>query len=203
MDYNVNVIKVILFDADGVILVGRKFSEYLEINFKLSKNFKSIFFGSIFKEVLMGRKDLKEVLSLYIKDWGWDKSVDKFLELWFTSEDVVNKRLISYVQVLRQKSIKCCIATNQEKYRVNYMREKMSFSNLFDKIYYSASLGHVKPDSRFFKKILNDLKGFKSGEILYWDDSSEYVKAARKLGINSEVYTTFEDFLKKMTDYGF
>ncbi len=59
-----------------------------------------------------------------------------------------------HVQQLRTKEyFVCCVATNQEKYRAQYMLDKMGFGDSFDKIYVSAYLGVQKPDVTFFEKV--------------------------------------------------
>ncbi len=195
------MIKAILFDADGVILVGKKFSEYLKNNFGISEKDRSSFFDGRFKIALVGKQDLKEIIYPYLKDWGWDRSVDDFLDLWFKSEHIIDMRLIDYIQKIRKKGIRCYLATNQENHRIKYMKEEMEFDKLFDKVYSSSHVGYMKPDLKFFEKILGDLKNLQRKEILFWDDSLKHVEAAKKIGINAELYTSFENCLSKMATY--
>lgn len=195
--YNIkDMVKAILFDADGVVLSGRPFSEYLEKNYRVTKLEQEKFFKGVFKQCLIGKADLKNELPKYLKKWGWKSSVEDFLEKWFITEDKLNTELVSYIQVLRNKNIKCYIATNQEKRRINYMINKMRFNNLFDGVFASCFLGFIKPDRFFFKKILADLKDTNPNEVVFLDDSSEHVNSARDLGINAQLYSTNNEFKK-------
>ncbi len=87
------------------------------------------------------------------------------------------------------------------KYRAEYMLDKMGFADTFDKVYASAHLGHRKPDLEFFAKIMEDLGDVQVDEVLFWDDTPSHIDAAKEFGINAEIYTTFEDFKKKMQKY--
>lgn len=195
------MIKVMLFDADGVILVGKSFSTYLKIFSGLQQNNIQSFFDTDFKKCLTGRSDIKKELIKYFKRWGWNTGVESFLSLWFQSEHKIDMKLIGYIQILRRNNIICSVATNQEKQRVKYMKSKMGFNKLFDKVYASSHLGYMKPDRNFFVKIMQNLISIQKKEVLFWDDSIEHVLAAKKFGINAEQYISYIDFQKKIQKY--
>ncbi|MGI8420041.1 MAG: HAD family hydrolase [Candidatus Levyibacteriota bacterium] len=136
------MIKVILFDADGVLINGELFSEQLQREYNISTKKTISFFEGPFQACLTGNADLKEILAPYLKEWGWKKSVDDLLTYWFEAEHTIDEALVSYIQQLRLKGIKCYVATNQEKYRVAYMLKNMGFNDSFDKVYASAHLGY-------------------------------------------------------------
>jgi len=77
----------------------------------------------------------------------------------------------------------------------------MGFKNSFDKTYSSAHLGHKKPNQEFFLKIFEDLKNIQKEEILFWDDTAGHIQGAKDFGIQTELYTSFEDFKEKMKQY--
>jgi putative hydrolase of the HAD superfamily len=195
------MIKAIIFDADGVLINGEMFSKQLARDYGISTEITLPFFTGEFQQCLIGKADLKEILVKHLKQWGWNKSVEEFLEYWFKSEHNIDEKLVDYIQELRNKGIKCYLATNQEKHRVQYMLDKMGFSQCFDKVYASAHLGHKKPTKEFYSKVTEDLNGVARNDILFWDDTLENVEAAREFGINAELYTTFEEFKNKMQNY--
>jgi HAD superfamily hydrolase (TIGR01509 family) len=195
------MIKAILFDADGVLINGEMFSTVLERDYGIPPEKTLPFFQGIFQETIIGNADLKEIIAPHLKKWGWNKSVDELLETWFTAEHSTDEELIAYIQQLRKDGIVCCLATNQEKYRIAYMLEHMGFKDAFDKIFASAHMGFMKPDVRFFAKAFEDLRDVEKGEVLFWDDSPKKVAGAKEFGIHAEVYTTFEDFKEKMRGY--
>jgi len=195
------MIKVILFDADGVLINGEMFSNELERKYGIPNESTQPFFKGVFQECLIDAKDLKREIVPYLKKWGWKKSVQDYMNEWFAFEHKIDEPLVDYVQKLRAQGITCVVATNQEKYRTDYMLRKMGFKNNFDKVYASAHLGTRKPDQQFFENLLLDLPEIKKQEILFWDDSPGHVAAAKQFGINAELYTTFSNFKDKMKHY--
>src|SRR3989344_5743929 len=105
------MIKAILFDADGVLLKDGMFSEYLKREHDLDIEKLIPFFTGPFRESLVGKADLKKILKPYLKDWGWKKSMDELLDLWFTTGHEIDERLVKYIKNLRKSGIKCYLAT--------------------------------------------------------------------------------------------
>ena len=195
------MIKVLVFDADGVLINGEMFSKKLAKEYGISTEQTAPFFKGVFNDCLVGNADLKESISPYLEEWGWKTGVDGFIDYWFSSEHSIDQELIEYIQDLRKNGIKCFVATNQEKHRAEYMFSKMGFDKSFDKLYASAHLGHKKPSLDFYAKLVSELGDVKKEEILFWDDAPENITGAREFGINAELYTSFEDFKKRMKIY--
>lgn len=196
------MIKVIIFDADGVLIPHtRKFSVLLSEDFGIPLEKSAGFFNGPFQDCLIGKADLRDTVSMYLASWGWDKGVDAFLDIWFQAQHDMDAELVKYVEGLRRKGILCLLATNNEKYRFQYILDKTGFANSFDKTYASAHLGHKKPEQEFFARILKDLKNIKKAEILFWDDDAKNIKGAKDFGIHAEFYTDIENFKEKMKQY--
>jgi HAD superfamily hydrolase (TIGR01509 family) len=195
------MITTILFDADGVLINGKSFSTQLEKDFGISPELTTSFFVNEFSSCLIGTTDLKEKIEPYLKRWGWKGSVNDLLNYWFEVEHSIDKELINYIQYLRSKGIKCIVETNQEKYRAEYMLNKMGFKETFDEVIASAHLGAKKPDQSFFELILRKMNNTKKDDVLFWDDAISNIKAAKSFGIHAEHYTSFKDFKEKMSIY--
>lgn len=142
-------IKVILFDADGVLLNGDTFFANLEEKYAITYEQTLPYYNEKFLQCLTGEMDLLESLPPYLKSWGWKKSPQEFLDEWFEFEHKIDEELVEYVQQLRKRGVLCVIATNQEKRRARYMLEKMNFAQSFDALYASSHLGHKKPAKDF------------------------------------------------------
>ncbi|MFP4424347.1 MAG: HAD family hydrolase [Candidatus Woesearchaeota archaeon] len=180
-----------LFDADGVVIRGDMFSIRYAKDYGIPPEELLPFFKGAFRECIVGKADLKEEIAPWLPRWNWHGSVDDFLEYWFKAEHQIDKRVVAKIEQLRKQGYPCFLATNQEKYRIRYMKEKMGFDRLFDKLFSSAEIGYQKPQPEFFTYIIRELQ---VGQIIYFDDSESHVKEAKEQGIDACLYTRFSDF---------
>jgi putative hydrolase of the HAD superfamily len=197
--YNMStdLIRTIIFDADGVLINGEKFSAVLVHDYKIDSEKVHEFFTTKFQECLVGKADLKQSITPYLASFGWTGTVDDLLQYWFKAEHSLNETLLQYVRQLRESGVQVVLATNQEKYRTQYMLDHMGFGTAFDKIYSSAHLGLKKPAVEFFAKIVEEL-GVGKQEVLFWDDDQNNVEGARTYGIHAEYYSNYENFMQVM-----
>lgn len=193
------MIKIVIFDADGVIINGKRFGDILERDYSVDKEKEHEFFSGIFQDCLIGKADLKQSVAPYLPSFGWKGTVDEFLEYWFTTEYELNQPLIAYIRTLRERGIWCVLATNNEKYRVQYMLEHMGFDGVFDKVYASAHLGLKKPAVEFFAKVVQDMQALED-EVVFWDDDQENIAGAQAYGIHAEFYTDYDSFTRVMKE---
>lgn len=189
--------KIIIFDADGMLIRSEQFGTYYHRQNKLPKEAMLPFYKGVFRECIVGKADLKKVIVPWLKKWKWRGSVDQFLMEWFRFEDKTDEKMVGLIKDLRKKSIKCYLATNQEKYRTKYMKEEMGFEKIFDGIFSSSEIGYEKPQKEFYEAILKKIDTEKE-KILYTDDNIHNIKEAKKFGLDSYCYQEFEDFLKKI-----
>ena len=93
--------KVILFDADGVIINKPKlFSDLFSEKYNIPLQKIERFFIKDWPDCLIGKADTKERLKPYLKEWGWQGSVEELLELWFKSEAYTDQRLVNSINEL-------------------------------------------------------------------------------------------------------
>lgn len=188
--------KAVLLDADGVVNDGALFS--LEKDYGVAPERLQPFFKNVFPDCLIGKADLKDVLGSYLYEWGWKGTVDSLIEYWFKSTSNTQEGVVNMIIKLKTAGYPVYLCTNQEKNRLQYMRQQMGFSDLFTGIYASCEVGVSKPAPEFFKKVLKDLAPIKPAEILYWDDSRRNVEAANALGISAHHFSYSDDFVGKM-----
>jgi putative hydrolase of the HAD superfamily len=199
---------VVLFDMDGVLAIGEPFAAHLARLGTVTLDQSGVFFGGPFQQCLVGRADLKRELAPYLAAWGWPGSVDEFLAAWFAHEHVINEPLVARIRQLRADGVACYIATNQERYRTDYIREQMGFGKACDGVFSSAELGCAKHDTAFFARLLSRLRvrtvlrDLRQCDALFWDDSAANVAVARAAGLRAEQYTSVADFDKTMRAYG-
>jgi putative hydrolase of the HAD superfamily len=195
------MIKAAIFDIDGVIVHGGIFSDHVERDFGISKKITSEFFEGDFQKCLVGKADLKDELEKLIGEWGWNKSVDELLEYWFENGYEFDKRFVPLIRELRNKGIKCCAATNQEKYRTEHLRSQKELRDLFDEFFSSAYIGFKKPQQEFFAHMYQTaLVGIEKPKVFFTDDSLENVEGAKQFGFQARLFTDFEHLQTALLD---
>lgn len=192
--------KAILFDADGMIIIAKRFSDRLQAEYGISWSTMEPFFKGPFQKCKVGQADLKEELSHVIHDWGWKGSVEELVNFWFQSGTAVDERMREIIQNLRNRGTRCYLTSNQEKYRANFLRHTLNLSQLFDELFISADIGYLKQDQDFFEFVYRSLTrsngNIQKHEILFADDSPENIHTAEAYGLTTHLYHTFEDFKK-------
>lgn len=88
--------------------------------------------------------------------------------------------LIEKIQELRKSGVQCFVATNQERYRLEYLRKDMNFDEYFDGVFCSTEIGLKKPQKEYFEYILNMIE-IPAQEVLYFDDSLENIEVASEI----------------------
>lgn len=194
--------KALLLDADGVVLKkGEFFSEKFsrEHNVPIEEVMK--FFKGPFGACQEGTKDLKEELVPYLNQWGWQGTVEDFLEYWF-EDVVVDPEFISQIQGYREKGIMCYLASNNEHYRGRGIESVLG--NMLDGYFFSADLKIKKEKPAYFEFILEKL-GLSASEVGFVDNEERNVESAREVGIRAEIFNEgifdellFEGTLKEL-----
>lgn len=187
--------KHFLFDTDVVIVHSDMWSQEYSRRTGITTDIMIPFFRWVFQDCIIGKADLKEVISPYLGEWWWSEGPQKYLDAWFAYENNIDKQVIEKVREYRKSWIACHVATNQEKYRLKYLKNEMWFSREFDSVFCSAEIGYKKPQKEFFIAILENLKVKNPSDITYFDDSEENIEAASKIGINAILYKTIDDLV--------
>ncbi|MBI2411223.1 MAG: HAD-IA family hydrolase [Candidatus Kerfeldbacteria bacterium] len=198
-----HTVRVVLFDCDGVVITGKRFSYYLHQDFHLTEEETAPFFTEHLLDCIVGKADLKKELQPYLVQWKWQGSVDEFCDYWFRSENAIDSRVIDVVAQLRSQGVRCFVATNQEQHRTTYLREMLQFNQLFDGVFSSSDIGYTKGSPEFFARVLQQLQPCTKEELLLWDDTQQNVDVAREFGIHAEFYSNFNQFQQKMKEYSF
>lgn len=199
--------KAILYDNDGMVARGGRFSEEYTKEFGVDTAVLTPFFEGPFKKCLIGEADLKEELAKVLDVWKWKGTVDELLQYWFSVGDTPHEEVYVSVVKFKEQGLVVCLATNNEKYRVQYLIKKLSYDTIFDHIFSSADLGAYKQSFEGAEKIYQTLKE-KCGildkeEILYWDDREKNVQNLNNMGFNAQLYHEYDSFRAVMSEYGF
>lgn len=151
------------------------------------------------RSCLAGDAVFVAVLSDVLDRWGSSVDLNEALALW--QELDIHQPCIDMLQRYRRDKRTLCLASNQQDYRADYMRNRLAFDQYFDETFFSCELGSRKPSSTFFRRILAKLNAMPN-EALLIDDSQENVEAARAFGLKAEVYSCENDIseLRQLLD---
>ncbi len=196
------MIKAIIFDADGVIVRPKTFfvSRAFELFGIPKQEFMALIHGQ-FKRCTTGELELLDILPKYLERWNVPVDATTFVRQWLEHEHHIDTALLERIQVLRTNGIPCYLGTNQERNRANYMKLEMGFLKTLDGVFASSDLGFRKPDLEFYKAVKDKIQ-LPASEVLFWDDSLENVAAAREAGWNAEVFLNLQVFNQIMKKYG-
>jgi putative hydrolase of the HAD superfamily len=183
------MIKAIVFDADGVIVRPKTFfvkkaNEFYGVP---KQEFMEFIHGQ-FKLCTTGELELLDILPEILEKWNVSIEPRVFVRQWVEHEHHIDTALLEQIQVFRVRGIPCYLGTNQERNRANYMKLEMGFAHSLDGVFASSDLGFRKPNLGFYKALQNKIQ-ISASEILFWDDSFENVTAAREAGWNAEVFS--------------
>ncbi|MEK7574668.1 MAG: HAD-IA family hydrolase [Patescibacteria group bacterium] len=187
------MIRAVIFDADGMVVKGVRFSDRLARDYGIPTEKTADFFKNVFPDTVLGKTDLKEVLLPYMKEWGWKGTLDELLHFWFAGEHSLDERFVEPIKKLKHNGVRCYLATNQEKYRLEYFAKDLGLAKLFDGIISSNIVGFKKPQREYFEYILK-VTGCGPEEILFWDDRPVNIEQAFEFGFHAHLYENFEKF---------
>ena len=156
------------------------------------------FFKGPFKDCTLGKADLKDVLSMVIKDWNFPGTVDDLMTYWF-KDDVIEAPVMACIEKLRANGVHCFMATNQEQHRAASLREKFGHGKIFDEIFCSAEIGHIKNEPAFWETVwtkIADLANNDKSKVIFLDDDEANVLTARAFGFAAVHYKGTDDLAK-------
>ena len=188
--------KFLLLDADGVAIepAEQYFSVWYAEKYNVPKELFASFFKNEYRECQLGNTDLKEQIEKHLNEWKWAGTVDEFLRYWFEMRRTPRTIVLEVVRGLRQKDIKCYIASNQEKYRAEYLWKEAGLSADFDGAFFSYDLRAKKNNTKYWELVLSKLGNPDPSEVEFWDDDKENIEVAKSVGIDAHFFTTVEEF---------
>jgi putative hydrolase of the HAD superfamily len=111
------------------------------------------------------------------------------------------KEVIDLLMVLKDKGYRLYLLTNVMPITFDCFMQRFSFMQLFDGIMPSFQAGVLKPDAEIYKKFLEKFQ-IQASSCLFIDDKAEFVAAARQVGIDGIVYTSYADLKTELLRRG-
>jgi putative hydrolase of the HAD superfamily len=193
--------RIFIFDADEVVLKREMyFSRRLARDFEIPEEEIMKFFKKEYKDCAIGKSDLRNVLKKYIENWGWSGSVQDLMKYWFENEREINGAVVNEIKNLRRKGYTCCLATNNEIYRTQYLLNEVGLKDLFDYVFSSSEVGFLKSAGEFWKFVQERIGVNDPGNIVVWDSDRKNIKKVNELGMKGFIFTDEETFLMDINE---
>jgi len=195
------MIKAIFFDLCGVVIT-------------LGDN---EFINALSKEIKVKPKDVEELFYKYLRqneigrlseDQFYGKIFEK-LKVEFDLEKTKEIRtsfrneiegMRTFVEKLRRKYYVGYIS-NDAKEIASRCRKKFELNKLFQKGLLAYQVGARKDSPKLFLTLLYDV-GMKAEECIFTDDTEANLEAAKKLGVNTILFKSKEQFVEEIRKLG-
>ena len=141
---------------------------------------RNSFFIPYFKDILLGKVELKDSLTAALLKAGYAIKSDEVMDIWFNKESQFDDNILKLISELKiQQEVKLYIASNQSKERANFLWNEKRLKDHFIDYYISSDLKEIKNNSSFFNKI-NTCIG--SGKKILVDDAMNNIIACQEAG---------------------
>jgi epoxide hydrolase-like predicted phosphatase len=185
MDYNVTLIKSVIFDVGGVLVrthdqSGRRKWEAC-LGLKPGSLAQLVFNSEPGCKAQLGQASSQEVWAWVGTHLGLNRDELATLKHDFWAGDQVDHDLCDYVRRLRTR-YHTGMLSNSWARDSRAMAKKFGFADCFDVFVTSAEVGVMKPDARIYQIAMQRL-GVSPSESVFVDDFSENIEAARRLGM--------------------
>ena len=191
--------KIILCDVDGVVINGRpqdnkRWDTELEKDIGISpKDLQEKYFLNYWPDIIVGNKDLKECLVVVISTINKNIRGEDLINYWFKNDSAVNIDFLNLLtEITNKNSGAPYLATNQEKYRTNYVYHELGLNKYFNDIFCSGEVGFKKDEDGYWEYIKKKFGKYDISQLFLVDDTPKNIEKAKQHGIDGYLYTTFE-----------
>lgn len=180
------MISAILFDADGVVQQARP-DWRTRLGSCVAPEAAETFVDEVLDAELsvLSGGDFTPALQRVLDRWQVDRPVQEVLRIWELI--MVDQKMITAIQQLRDGGILCYLATNQQEFRRRVMRTRLPYDQAFDDQFYSCELGVAKPKHEYFATILSRID-LPPHRVLFLDDNAINVMAAQRFGLHAQLF---------------
>ena len=186
------MIKLAIFDAYGVTLTGGYPQTCKALAKKFNKDWKEIY-SIVYTKYFNMAAERK-----ITQEEAWEKAINE-LNLPITIEDLkkvhyslmnLNKEVISFVESLNFPTL---LLTKNTRDQLNDTEELLGFCKYFDNVINTWEINLPK-DSKETYDYISTHFDVKPDEIVYIDDQEQNLVEAKKLGIKTILYLSFNQF---------
>lgn len=204
----VNNIKGVIFDFDGTLADSMKYWELVASRYLKSKN-KEIDLET--NDFLKGMPVFKS--SVYIKEkYNIKDSIEKIsadiyktMEIPYKYEIELKEGVREYLDFLKEKGIKMCIATATDLFMIDFIMKRLDLYKYFEFLISSKQLNSSKADSPLIYEESLKRLGTSKSETIIFEDATYAIKTAKAadfyvVGVYDNMFKDDEEFIRKKAD---
>ena len=200
MRYSLCVIRSAFFDVGNVLLFfshERMCRQLASVYGCSAGRMRSVLFSSgLADEYDLGRVTTQEVFERLGEAVG--RSADLRQARTAAAEIFEpNESIVPIVDELQRRSVKLILLSNTCEVHSSYCLERFGILGRFDDRVLSWEVGFRKPDDGIFRVAL-ERAGCSAEECLFVDDIEDYVEAAARLGIRSQLFLGAADLARTL-----
>jgi putative hydrolase of the HAD superfamily len=184
--------KLYIFDMGGVLTCNFNDTPAISDYLGITEEKFFAYTGENFKKLLDGKIDSNEFWVRFSLKYG-KKVKEELFGKFFNPGTIQGTKDI--IEQLRNNSRVVC-GTNTIDSHYYYLLNQGDY-DIFDEVYASNLMGISKPDPDFYRYILKK-EGIKPENAVFIDDSEENILSAKKIGINSILFTDSESLKQQI-----
>jgi putative hydrolase of the HAD superfamily len=189
------MIKLVIFDAYGVVLNGGYPATCKYLAKKFGSNWKhlfSIIYTKYFNMAAEKKITQKQAWEMAIKELKLPITRKGLLKIHYSFMSL-NKPLISLVKKLKMNNL---LLSKNTRSQFNDAEKQMHFRKYFKNVINTWELGLPKASKKTCNYIFRRFN-IKPNEVIYTDDQEQNLVDAKELGVNAILYKNFKQFKKE------
>lgn len=112
-----------------------------------------------------------------------------------------NEAVLAWAWQLQEVGVRTAILSNMPRDILVRIQDRFDWIKRFEVRIFSCNLGTIKPEAEIYQACMEALE-LKGSKILFLDDSSENVKAARRSGMRAILFRELVEALRQIAQKG-
>lgn len=195
-------IKAVIFDVGGVLLLSKRGGIHQYIVKRLDSNMEKWleFIENFWPKIVENESNSLLFITNLKKEYQLPQSkLEKLLVKAFRKRFKKNRPLFKLIKKLNKKHYTTAIFSNQSSFSYQAFK-KYNFEKKVHLTLFSHKEGMKKPHINFYKLLLKRLK-LPAKNCLFIDNHDWNLAPARKLGINTLLYTDNKQLFKQLKEF--
>lgn len=192
-------IKLIIFDAYGVILKGGYLETCKILARKFNREWKELYniiYVKYFNLAAEKKITQKDAWKIAVKETNLPVQWQEVRKIHYSLMEV-NKPVIKFSGALREKNFKTLLLSKNTRSQFHDAEKKLNFKKNFDYVINTWEIGFPKASEKTMRYIMKKFH-VRADEIIYIDDQEENLIAAQEIGVYTIFYENFAKFSQKV-----